>query len=286
MKKLLVVADVSWWVFDKIYRALKKYLNDWEVDVHYIKYETKIDHNPYSTVLYLCDYKPEILIDNKIPSEKVVLAIRSAVTHPFYDGNIEKYAEAIAVSNKELETIFKQKHNNVFLAPGGVDTDLFKPGNKKQNEEVRVGWSGSSNNFGREYRGLHIIEQACNELSYNFDPAIREVKLRNEEEMVDYYNSLDVYVDMSIKAGRQNGILEAGSCCVPVIASRSGIAEDLINGENGMICDRNVEDLIVCLQNINKSYGEKLRETIIDKWSWKTHAKYFENIFNFVIEEQ
>lgn len=35
-KKVLVVADVPDWAFDKIYKALDKSCEEWEVDVAYI----------------------------------------------------------------------------------------------------------------------------------------------------------------------------------------------------------------------------------------------------------
>src|SRR4030043_387575 len=205
-KKVLVVADAEWWVFDKIYRGIRDNISDWDVSVHYTKKSRNINHSKYSVVLFLCDYQYQLIFENNIPREKLILAIRSNVRHDFYN---------------------------------------------------------NSKNFGAEFRGLNIVKSACEKLNFIFNPAIREEKLRSEDEMVKYYHDeIDIYVDMSIAAGRQNGLLEAGSCGLPIISSRVGIADSLIiDGENGILCDRNVNELVNALQkiiSIANKYGENI----------------------------
>lgn len=285
-RKVLVVADTNWWVFDKIYRGIKDNLSHWTVDVCYTKNGGVINHIGYPIVLFLCDYQYQLIAKNNIPREKLILAIRSNVRHEFYkeSSNLVNAARIIAVSNQKLYDRFIKMHPNVVLLPGGVDTDKFYFLSQKMGKPIRVGWAGSSRNFGVEFRGLHIIKKACEQLGFVFNPAIREEGMRNEDGMVKYYHDeIDIYVDMSAGAGRQNGLLEAGSCGLPVISSNVGIAESLIiNGQNGFICERKVGCLVSALQNIipiAPRCGRNIRDAIEKGWSWKAQSKMFEEVF-------
>jgi len=286
MKKALVVADTDWWVFDKIYRGIRDNLNGWDVDVHYTRKNGNINHKKYSIVLFLCDYQVHLIAKNNIPRDKLVLAIRSNVRYPFYNNseNLKKSAKIIAVSNQKLYDRFVGMHPNVILAPGGVDVDKFYFSTYNIKPPIRAGWGGSAKNFGEAYRGLPIIRGACEKLGFVFNPALREKRLRTEDEMVDYYhNEIDVYIDMSTAAGRQNGLLEAGACGLPIISTNVGIADKLIrNGENGIICDRNVMALVDALKQIipiADKCGKNIREDIEKEWSWKVQVKIFGKIF-------
>jgi len=117
-----------------------------------------------------------------------------------------------------------------------------------------------------------------------FIPAISAERMRTPAEMVEYYhNDIDIYVDMSKSAGRQNGLIEAGSCGLPIIASKCGISEQLIeNRVNGFLVDRNINSLKPALLSTLINYialSDKIYNTIQDKWSWKVHAKLFEKAF-------
>jgi glycosyltransferase involved in cell wall biosynthesis len=286
MKKILVVCDVRCWVFANIFNALKKNIEEFEFYDCYITENTVINHKNFDIILFLCDYKVELIKKNLIPKEKTILAIRSNVNKPFYDDeeNVSSIAEIIAVSNLNLEKRFKKMHNNVVLAPGGVDTDFFYFNPKIFKKEMRIGWAGSKLNFGSKFRGIEIIESVCKKMQLEFVPAFKEDKLRNRNEMLLYYhNEIDVYVDMSLEAGRQNGLLEAASCGVPIISTKVGVAEQLITNEiSGLLCDRNVEDLKKCLtkiQEINNFCVVKMYEEIKKQWSWKVQSEIFRKMF-------
>jgi hypothetical protein len=233
----------------------------------------------------------EPIFQNKIPQEKLILAIRQAgeLGYPLYTkpGLLKKTVNIVAVSNEGLIDRYSQKHPCVKLAPGGVDTDFFSFKERAQNCPLRIGWAGSVRSWGKEFRGLDIIEDACDILGWRayFVPALREDRLRTMDEMREYYlNDIDVYVDMSLTAGRQNGLLEAGSCGCRIISCRAGIAESLIqSGHNGYIVDRNKQSLADALYEIiyiPDNFSNAIRKTIEDKWSWSVQAPIFEDIFD------
>lgn len=287
MKSILVIADYKNWVFDTIYQNLKKHASKFKYDVWYQFDKTKQLHDKYSFnkfdyILYLCDYNLDFLIRNKIDPKKVILAIRSDVIHPIYtDKNtLTKLTNTLLVPNKLHYEKFKKYHDNVIIFSGGVDESIFKNNNKKEYINV-IGWSGSRDNFGSEYRGLDLIESACNKLNIKFNPALREVRMRNREEMANYYNNeIGIYVDASVNAGRQNGLLEAAVSGVPIIATNVGVVPELIIDKiNGVIIDRNVESIINAIKYTINNYdvlSNNIQQTIHDKWTWKCHVNQLE----------
>lgn len=284
--KALIVADVSGWVFDYFGKALQKYCKGWKIDIVYgRKCKYKFKHKPYRIVFFMVDVRPDKLIKAKIPKEKVIIAARSDVTKSsFYKESCElrKYCTCVAVANKSLESFFNGKIDRVRLAEGGVDHNLFYYLSKKMANPPVVGWAGSTKYFDKGYRGVDVLRRACKELGYRFFPAIKEVKYRTQEQMVKYYQSIDIYVDLSRGAGRQNGLLEAGASGKVLISTRVGIAEQLItDGENGFLTDR--EHIKETLKKaVAFNLGRKMRDEIEKNWTWEAHALKIEAIFNEV----
>lgn len=289
VRSVLVVADVKHWAFDKIYRGLKNNCKDWDIDVFYTCTDRKVPHRNYSVVLFLCDYQAHIIPRDSIPKEKLVLAIRQEdkIDHPIFkdSGILKQTVRTIAASNQNLFDRFSQIHSDVRLMPGGVDTDKFFYQEPNLQDPVRVGWAGSFSNFGKEYRGIPIIEAACSRTgAMVFKPAIREQTFRDENAMVKYYHDeIDIYVDMSKGAGRQNGLIEAASCGVPIISSKVGIAEQLIkHGKTGFLCDRDPTELAELLNAtipLIDQFSRGIRQEVELNWSWKKQAKAFEDLF-------
>lgn len=71
--------------------------------------------------------------------------------------------------------------------------------------------------------------------------------LKNYLDIVDYYNTLDLYLITSREEGGPKAILESWACGVPVISTKVGMAPDVIkDGENGVLIDReNTAEILV-----------------------------------------
>jgi glycosyltransferase involved in cell wall biosynthesis len=297
MKKVLVVADCSWWAFGRIYRGLKRNIDSYEIHVLYTDETHSIPHQEYDVVLFLCDHIPWLIAQNGIPRHKLIWAIRmgrQAKTgqtreqmYPIYSDRetLGRSAAILAAANQTICDEFRGMHPNVVLAPGGVDTDVYTYKEFNPGDMLRVGWSGSNQGRGGDFRNLNIIRQACEMAGCIWKPALREDRMRSEEEMVRYYhNEIDVYVEMSTTAGRQNGMIEAAACGCPVISAPVGITPELIrHGENGFVCDVDAGHLAMLLRMIRstgKDLAWSLYQDIEQAWSWKAQAKIFEEMFD------
>lgn len=294
--KSLVIADIPGWAFDKIYRNLFKYMSC-IVDVHYMELHPDPIYDKYDVIYYLCDYNLNWLIEridrSLINPKKVVIGIRSEVSDIRYNNAefLRNVCAALAVSNQLLYDRFSAIHNTppIYYAPGGVDTSIFTFDPLYIKRKPRVGWSGSIAPWGVEFRGINIIKEACANIGYEFVPALRDNGQRNEIEMIEYYhNEIDIYVEMSQSAGRQNGLVEAAACGVPVISTHVGIAPELITDMiNGRLITRNVSSLVDALRSIveftiYEKYIFNMKSTIDIKWSWESQVPLFISMFDDV----
>lgn len=300
MKKVLVVADERGWAFDKIYKGLKANCSLYEINVLYLNDSNDVNHDimSYDAVLYLCDNYPLPLIEwvnRGLSKEKVILAVRSDVKHPLYESKslLDQVCSALVVSNEAQFERFKDMHKYVSIASGGVDTEKFAYKERKDPElkNFIVGWAGSIGVFDAKFRGLDIIQQACDELGIVFKPALAQERKRTEDEMVKYYHDeINLYIDMSETAGRQNGLVEAGSTGLPIISYNAGIAEEMIrDDECGVVVnERTVEAVKTAIMKIAieyEKYSKAIRNEIWDFWSWQTQYLCFFSVIDDIVEK-
>ncbi len=291
-KKVLVVVDHDKWAFARIYKGLKKNIQSCEINSHNLFSGRAVNYHEYDVIIWLCDYVPQRLTELNIDPAKVIFCIRSMVTHPFYDSLncFDKLAKVLLVCNNFLMDKFSQHKIKTLVAPGGIDTDIFSYYGKSVHNPTILGWSGSRDNFGREYRGIDFLEDFCiKDRSVLFIPAYREDKWRDDADMVKYYHNIDIYLDLSIGAGRQNGLLEASSCGVPIISTPVGIAPMLINfGINGYLVNKDKVILKDAINSIVERYSyfqQNARRYVVEYgWDWKDQAKIFEKAINFIKE--
>lgn len=105
-----------------------------------------------------------------------------------------------------------------------------------------------------------------------------------EEEVVDFYNSLELFVLPTKAEGLPNVALEAMACGTPVLATDVGGLPDLIDdGENGFLMEDNAPDTIKMniLRALNtdlQSVSDRARETVREKYSFEDAVRRYEQI--------
>lgn len=193
----------------------------------------------------------------------------------------------------------------------GVDISKFWPVDTLRFLETDrpfvVGWAGNSlwgsDINATDYKGLNtIIKPAIAQLKREGFNVVgrfadRNVEHISYENMVDYYNSIDVYVCASSIEGTPNPVLEAMACGVPVISTDVGIVPQLFGLEqkkNILICrtvDALKEKLIILMsdpeqrmklsnENLHRIHGWT-RELEIPKWD-----DFFSGMLNLENDKQ
>lgn len=295
MNKIIIIADSKNWVFDNFYKALKKHIQNFQIDVEYLWEPLDKDLRTYDLIFYLSGsnfLKPVVdLVQNGVDKSKIILAIRSKIRDSLWENSnvINDLCAAVVCSNEGQYNQLRNKINNVLLISGGVDTEIFTYKKRKKPSIPRIGWAGNIGSWGKSFRGLDIIERVCEEHNYIFIPALKDEYQRTQDEMVRYYHEeIDIYVEMSESTGRANGILEAMATGLPIISYNSGIAKQLIgNDKNGILMEhRNTTELFYSIQKVLENY-DKLSDNgyneIVKNWSWKIEADKFRLLFEHML---
>jgi hypothetical protein len=295
--RVLCIVDVKNWVFDKTAKVLQQYgKNQYVTRYRGVKYKQAFkDLSSFDLILYFVDIRPDHIMKYRPPKEKTIMMIRSDVfklcakgRNQFYkSAEIAKdYCAAFMVANKYLLNKFEKIHSiPCYHAPGGVDTELFYKTHSEYYWDIHptVGWSGSVKYFGPKLRGLKLIEEACKRGGYEWNPAIKEKFNRTQWEMAEYYNQeINVYVDASSTAGRQNGLLEAAACGLPLVCTETGIGRELIDAGCAIKINRTVESIMTGINmawNNRTERAKKAEKYVREFYDWKDHVTKWEDIF-------
>lgn len=270
-------------------------------------------HLPDYTLDALFITEPEYL--DHLLRARVALRIFYAVLQRRYIRKVAKRNDLIVFANSgTLYDYLRGKSNdNVVKCVGGIDTEKFqfRPRPPKKSGEPLVVLV-----YGRFYRrkkGTMLVVKACEKLykkGYNlrlllFDAPVDEqarqkvrdftCKLPFEfvvdypvERLADLYHKADLFISAERNAGWSNTSAEAMACGVPVIATQSGTADFLHDGETGLVVWRHP---LFIRRAVRKLYAdEALRAALahqarktIEGFSWKQLA---ENIEEFVLDNK
>jgi len=130
-----------------------------------------------------------------------------------------KQASALMVQNQEaLYQARLAGYDNIHLIPNGVLTNIFKP--VKPPKDPIVGCAGNTTGDRGELKGTNFIQQACNDIGFEYREANLD-KIRSHEEMTEWYQSLKYYIQPSEAEGCSNSVAEAMSCGIPVLICRN-----------------------------------------------------------------
>jgi glycosyltransferase involved in cell wall biosynthesis len=209
---------------------------------------------------------------------------------------LAELARAVFVNNRLLlEELGPLLSQPVYYTPNGVDTDFFRPAatSGAPMRSLRVGWAGSLTNHGVGHRGVDefIAPAVAAVEGAELRLAAREQKWRDQDEMLDFYRSIDVYVCASRTEGTPNPCLEAAACGLPVVTTRVGNMPEFIrDGENGFLVERDARDIADKLRRLRDDPGLRDRlgraaRATAELWDWRHQAARYDAMFRDVLAE-
>lgn len=303
--RILLLADVPGWIFER----------------HCFEIKSRLGHKYDFTVDYACECNPEKYLDN---TYDIIYALEVELIRPnilphglknvisgirveglyrstprgirkYYNSKIKDKVLAFHTVNRRQYREFEQISELPLLyCPHGVDISVFCPDNyEKPNNTTPV--IGSNGALHRPHKGLGLISKACNKADVELKTALQNLETGHltKEQMPAFYNEIDVYCNMSAREGLNNSIMEAGAMGLPVIATRVGAAEEMIeHGESGFLIDRKVGELTECLnilagdKNLRARMGQAFREEILSNWSWDKCIGNYEYMFDLALNKR
>jgi len=203
-----------------------------------------------------------------------------------------KMADTVAVTTERLGEDVKKhtRKDKIYLLPNHVDVEHFKPikSEKIQNLMVFVGRLHPEKN-------LCMLLEVMKELPEfklwiigdgELREELMEIKRREEiknveflglipnEELPKYLNKAEAFIMVSHREGHPKALIEAMACELPCIGTNvDGIKDVIIDGETGLLCDKNAEDIKRCIMKLfsnrekMREMGRKAREFAVENYS-------------------
>lgn len=194
-------------------------------------------------------------------------------------------------------------HGGVKYLTTGVDTHKFYPKRPARSNPnvLTVGWCGKPSTADKfSPKGFYEVYAKVQGAKLNrsirfYTNACDYTNRLKTDEMIDFYNDLDVLLVTSSAEGTPSVMLEAMSCGVPVISTNVGITTDvrhncpkgdnecplMLTGRYGTeaaatkVIDKTVERLNWLAENpeLNYRMGEAARQVMVENYCWSGLAE-------------
>lgn len=191
---------------------------------------------------------------------------------------ILKHSSMILAVSKSSANEIKRfvKPNNIKMIYNGVDTEKFKPGGKKRDLVITVGFISRDTMMKKRFDifveaakylpetefvliGKHI-DDSVNDLKKNSGPNVSFPGYVSNEDLLRYYQQAKVYCQLSNQESFGVALAEAMSCCcVPVVTNRYSLPE--VVGDGGFYAsygDPNSTSKAI-IKALNSTKGSKAR---------------------------
>jgi glycosyltransferase involved in cell wall biosynthesis len=205
------------------------------------------------------------------------------------------------VSSRRLDYLYRELPGYprpAAVLEDGVDLGLFRPRRLERllegNRPLVIGWAGNSlwATHKSDPKGFRtVLQPAIQQLQEEGVPVVgrfadRVDGLIPHRKMVDYYNSIDLYVCTSFTEGTPNPVLEAMACGVPVVTTDVGVVPEAFGPvQSRFILDsREIEHLKTAIRHIaeDASLREYLSRENMDRisgWDWSIKTRGFIDFF-------
>lgn len=297
--KVLIIADRPNWAFDSQAKGLisnskypyieydLKYMINWQKfnDIDFTKYDIIFPMGLLGCVNHYkfiknCDY---VTLSHHHPWNS---GAPRNIDQTYIDNELEVINNSLrhASISLDIKNKWKQTYNmNSYYLPSGIDTKNFKPNDKNRNKLV-FGWVGNTNKKVKNFKWIKRVMNIITEKYSNVEFKYRDFSnLVPHHQMVDFYNSIDVYLCASSHEGLPTPLVEASACGKPFVSTNVGVVPEINRHGHNFIVEHNYESLKKGIlkaihNNIEREIAGRLnREIILQGWSWDIVAYLWEN---------
>jgi len=298
MVRVFIVIDEYGWGFDFLATAIERYTS---LNVQHKRWsEVRPEHLHWCDVFCCLNWSvfhaiPSPIIRGMIlRSHKLVVGFRGWRDYPRNKNDLPQARATMCVS-KEMFRLLKKDYPEaqIWYVPNAVDCEIFKP-NPTAHEGFIVGWAGNPTALHPSDHGyikrFHLLKKLSFQVKIKAEHGRQYFKKgRSRQPMVDFYNSIDAYVQLSQFEGMPQTVLEAAACQLPIVATAVGDIPEflpkewLINSHDENIIVDEANRLLQKLKDdvsLRKRVGAENYRIMIEKgWCMKDRVKEYERFF-------
>lgn len=293
--RILLIADVSNWVFARHCRMIKRLLSD------DFEFTIKIKDESYKETEYDLIYPLEFnLVRAKIgdPS-KYITGIRSYTTWRDQDfvsfiTSLVSNFQTVHVVSKRLYDAFEPFLPNLRHVAHGVDTDFFRAStraDKSGKGKLRIGWAGNRDNWAKGFE--HYVAPLSLIKGVDIVFCGYDSKNLTVEKIRKFYDSIDVYVCSSDSEGNSNSLLEAASMERAIITTDVGtVSEYLCNSKSAIIVERELPNFIQAVVKLREdprlrlNLGRQARLAVKQRFNWVDRIEDYRAFFQQALKDR
>jgi len=294
--KILMMADVRNWAWDRKAQELKTWLADkYDLDIFYI-FEDGRDMSALirsGSFDIFFTFEPNCM--KRLPpelshNERVITGVtaHTYTNMPGYQDAL-RTATAIHANSQLLWNEIKGFNKYNFYVPNGVNEKYFKYTLNDRKGPLTVGYVGKNT----QRKGLeHFIIPACKKAGVKLMGAVgkyTDSTIVPWEKMPEFYAQVDAILIASDMDGTPNQLLEAAGVGRTFIGNRIGNVPEFWTKANGIVVDRNVEAYVAALEILKNDrkavveMGVAARDTVDTGWTWKHKSEDYRRMFDTVM---
>jgi len=191
--------------------------------------------------------------------------------------------DRISVNNLYLVEAFQPHIKHLYYTPNGVDTTVFGFCDKVPKDKLVFGWVSNIDRATKNYKTIMLPLMKCvTGIEFKIIATSKKdagKKLKNCEQMANYYATLDWILVTSSTEGTSNSFLESHAAGIPAISTRVGNTIEIMEDEkDGFFVDDNINAFRRCIDKVkllNKNDYSAMRHAArkaIMPWDWKLKA--------------
>lgn len=260
--------------------------------------------NSYDLVVYLDYYMDKDGDFEHIRADKTVKGIFTEQFPPkgvihYADMTIEAFCQeylsdshALLVGAPSIEEVYRKVFKSpIFFANLCYDEALFTPLKRSKNKEFIIGWTGNPD---RDFKGFysHVIPAIEALQAMGYPVALRTQFQGSIRSLATFWQGVDLALIASEADAGPSMFIEASLCGVPSVSTKIGLPQFVINhGENGLLCERTVEDMVLAIQQLLDDsllyhrIQSNIRASYVEKLGVEAQKQRWEKIFNAVLHE-
>jgi glycosyltransferase involved in cell wall biosynthesis len=294
-----------------VMRQLKRFLKEVNPDLVHAHYATS-----YGLLGSLLGFKPYVL--SVWGTDVFQFPGKSILHKALLKFNLNKATQVLSTSQVMANETRKYTQRPIEVTPFGVDLERFRP-NRKTEEEGKQIVIGTIKSLEHTY-GIDLLIHAFSLLitKHNmkhlkllivgggtqeevYRGLVKQLNLTSyvvfsgrvaHEELVNYYNRLDVYVALSRSESFGVAVLEASACELPVLVSNvGGLPEVVVNEKTGYIIppedpEKAAEVLskLIGDDQLRKRMGHEGRQWVQANYSWDRNVDKMMTVYREMLD--